>query len=126
MNTINTTSTLLVIEDNPDNMALVEEILEDEGFNVLQATEAEAGIAQLQTNKVDLILMDISLPRMCGLEATQIIKANTATQHIPIIALTAHAMQHDYENAMAAGCDGFITKPIDEDKLIATIREQLT
>jgi len=117
--------TILVVEDNPDNMVLVDEILEDEGFRVLQASTAEAGIVQLDSEDVDLVLMDISLPRMSGLEAIRIIKANNATRDIPVIALTAHAMQTDRDKALAAGCNDFLTKPINEDELIAAMQEQL-
>jgi len=117
--------TILVIEDNPDNMTLIEEILEDEGFNVLTAVMAEEGIALLGDAEVDLILMDISLPKISGLEATKIIKANDTTKDIPIIALTAHAMKSDRDMALSAGCDDFLTKPIDEEELLETINRLL-
>jgi len=115
-------SNILVIEDNPDNMSLIEEILEDEGYEVLKAMEAESGIKLLEGNGVDLILMDVSLPKMSGLEATAIIKANTKTSHIPIIALTAHAMEEDRNAAFRAGCDHYLTKPIDEELVLETIK----
>lgn len=117
--------TILVIEDNPDNMALIEQILEDEGFAILKAELAEDGITLLKQNRVNLILMDISLPKMSGLEATKIIKADNAIKDIPVIALTAHAMLSDRNMALSAGCDGYLTKPIDEKKLLEEIKEFL-
>ena len=116
---------ILVVEDNPDNMALIEEILEDEGYKVLKASLAEEGIEILKKNRTDLIIMDISLPEMNGLEATKIIKADEDTKGIPIVALTAHAMPSDRDTALSAGCDDFLTKPIDEEKLLETINNFL-
>lgn len=110
--------TILVIEDNLDAMSLMAEILEDEGFRVVKAWRAETGIALLKESGADLVLMDISLPKMSGLEATQIIKADETIRHVPVVALTAHAMASDREQALAAGCDDFLTKPFDEDDLV--------
>jgi CheY-like chemotaxis protein len=118
-------TTILVIEDNHDNMDLIEEILEDEGFSVLKAYLAEEGIALLKENAVKLIIIDISLPKMSGLKATEIIKAERASRDIPIIALTAHARDSDKDAALSAGCSGFLTKPIDEDKLLEMIKNLL-
>ena len=118
-------TTILVIEDNPDSMVLIEEILEDEGFSLLKAYLAEDGIALLKKKTVDLIIMDISLPKMSGFEATEIIKADEATSGIPIIVLTAYAMESDKEKAFSVGCDGFLTKPIVEDKLLEMIKNSL-
>ena len=114
-------ATVLVVEDNRDNMNLLEEILEDEGYAMLKAFKAEDGIALLQENAVDLILMDVSLPQMSGLEATRLIKADAKTMEIPILVLTAHALAADRKEAFSAGCDAFLTKPIDEDELLAMI-----
>jgi len=116
---------ILVVEDNPDNMALIDEILEDEGFKVLKAYLAEDGIALLKETRADLIIMDISLPKMSGLEASKIIKADETTRDIPIIALTAYAMASDKDKALSAGCAGFLTKPIDEDRLLEMINKSL-
>jgi len=118
-------TTILVIEDNPDNMTLMEEILEDEGFTVLKAFLAEEGIELLKETRPDLIIMDISLPDMDGLEATRIIKADDYTNGIPIVAITAHAFHKDRDMALSAGCDDFLTKPIDEEKLLETINRYL-
>jgi len=118
-------SKILVVEDNADNMALLDEILEDANYEMLSAIDAEKGIALLESHDVDLILMDISLPKMSGLDAIQIIKDDVKNCYIPIIALTAHAMQLDKENALSAGADAFLTKPIDEDELLQTMQGML-
>ena len=117
--------TILVVEDNPDNMALLEDILEDEGYRLLKAVDAEQGIRVLAEHQVNLILMDISLPTMSGLDATKIIKHNPSYQAVPIVALTAFAMESDRTAALAAGCDDFLTKPINEAQLINTIHRFL-
>lgn len=117
--------TLLIIEDNPDNMALAEEILEDAGFATVQAMRAEDGIERLQQGEIDLVLMDMSLPEMDGLEATRIIKANNSLKAIPVIGLSAHAMQSDRDKALEAGCDDYLTKPIDENELLEMINRFL-
>lgn len=113
--------TILVVEDNPDNMALMEEILEDANFDIEQAVRAEDGIERLHQGGIDLVLMDVSLPDMDGLEATRIIKADDALRVIPVIGLSAHAMDRDREAALAAGCDEYQTKPIDEKALLQVI-----
>jgi len=115
------TPTILVVEDNRDNMDLIEEILEDEGYAMIRAFNAEDGIAMLAENQADLIVMDVSLPRMSGLEATRHIKADAKTRDIPLLVLTAHAGAADRQDAFSAGCDDFLTKPIDEDSLLTTI-----
>lgn len=120
------TKTILVIEDNPDNMALAEEILEDAGFITVQEIRAEDGIARLQQGGIDLVLMDVSLPEMDGLEATRIIKTFEALKKIPIVGLSAHAMTKDREAALQAGCDDYQTKPVDEDALLEAINRLLT
>jgi len=112
---------ILVVEDYPDNMALIEEILEDEGYQVLKAEDAEKGLKLLEDSQVDLVLMDISLPKMSGLEATRIIRETPGINELPVIALTAHAMKSDKDEAMAAGCSGYLTKPLDEALLLQTL-----
>ena len=104
---------ILIIEDNPLNMELASDLLENEGYLVLKAGEAEDGIVLARQEQPDLILMDISLPGMDGLTATKLIKQEPATSQILIIALTAHAMKGDEEKARAAGCAGYLTKPIE-------------
>ena len=104
---------ILVVEDNPVNMELVTDLLEVAGFAFAMAMTAEEGIRLAEAELPDLILMDIQLPGMDGLEATGHIKASATTRHIPIVALTAHAMKGDEERALQAGCIGYITKPIN-------------
>jgi CheY-like chemotaxis protein len=104
---------ILVVEDNPDNMVLISDILTSLNYTVLQAVDGEQGVAMAGAELPDLILMDLSLPRLDGWHATQQIKANTALNHIPIIALTAHALIGDRERALAAGCDDYLSKPIN-------------
>ncbi len=104
---------ILVIEDNPMNMELVVDLLETYDFIVFAAENAESGIDLAKKHIPDLILMDISLPGMDGLVATTILKNDDVTKSIPVIALTAHAMDGDEEKALIAGCDSFLTKPID-------------
>ncbi|HVU37949.1 MAG TPA: response regulator [Opitutales bacterium] len=105
--------TILVVEDNPQNRELVSDLLELAGVHVITAPDAETALDIAARETVDLILMDVSLPRMDGLEATRLLKLAPATARLPVIALTAHAMKGDRERILAAGCDGYLTKPID-------------
>ena len=117
---------ILVIEDTPINMELVTDLLEVAGYKVVQAETAETGIEKARAEAPDLILMDIGLPGMDGLTATGILKRDQLTKDISVIALTSHAMKDDEEKIMAAGCDGYITKPIDTrefPKLVANLLE---
>jgi CheY-like chemotaxis protein len=104
---------ILVVEDNRPNMELVTALLEASHCKVLQAWTAEEGIRMAGARDPALILMDISLPGMDGLTATAALKRDPETRHIPVVALTAHAMKGDEEKALAAGCAGYIAKPID-------------
>lgn len=106
-------TTVLVIEDNPKNLKLVEALLEIGNYKVLAASDAETGIELARKHKPALILMDIQLPAMDGLTATKIIKADKELSCIPVVALTSYAMPGDEERSVAAGCDGYISKPID-------------
>jgi two-component system, cell cycle response regulator DivK len=104
---------ILVVEDNQDNMTLISDVLQSLDYEVLQATDGEQGVQMAGEHKPDLILMDLSLPRMDGWTATRHIKADPQTQNIPVIALTAHAMVGDRERALEAGCDDYVSKPIN-------------
>ncbi|AYB30938.1 response regulator [Chryseolinea soli] len=104
---------IMIVDDNATNLKLASDVLEIEGFQVVRCSDAEGALASIEKKHPDLILMDIALPGIDGLEFTRLLKANDATRHIRIIALTAFAMKQDHERALAAGCDGFITKPID-------------
>jgi two-component system, cell cycle response regulator DivK len=103
---------ILLVEDDPIIMNLIVILLERDGYAVAQSSSAEEGIALAQSRPPDLILMDVALPGLDGLEATRILKAGEVTRGIPIIALTAQAMKEDEEKALRAGCDGFIVKPL--------------
>jgi two-component system cell cycle response regulator DivK len=116
---------ILVVEDNPANMTLVIFILESAGHAVLSATDAEAGLALARTEQPNLILMDVQLPGMDGLAATVLLKKDAATQAIPVIALTALAMKGDEERTRAAGCDGYIAKPMRYQELLSAVAAHL-
>ncbi|MEX2584608.1 MAG: response regulator [Gemmatimonadota bacterium] len=116
---------VLVIEDNPSNMTLATFLLESAGHAVLSATDAEAGLAIARVEQPDLILMDIQLPGMDGFEATTLLKADDATRAIPVIALTALAMKGDEERIRAAGCNGYIAKPLSYREFLATVATQV-
>jgi two-component system cell cycle response regulator DivK len=118
-------ATILIVEDNAANMTLAQYLLESVGHRVLSATDAEAGLALARAELPDLILMDIQLPGMDGLEATAQLKREPATQRIPVIALTALAMKGDEERILAAGCDGYIAKPMRYKEFLATVADQL-
>jgi two-component system cell cycle response regulator DivK len=118
-------ATVLVVEDNPDNMLLTIMLLESAGHTVLSAVDAEAGLTLAREEHPDLILMDVQLPGMDGLEATALLKRDEATRAIPVLALTALAMHGDEERIRAAGCDGYIAKPMGIQQFIATIASQL-
>jgi len=104
---------VLLIEDQPLNMKLMRVLLDIDGYEVLEAVDAEAGLAIARCEQPDLILMDIQLPGIDGLTATRMIKEDPLLKHIQVIAVTSRAMSGDREKALAAGCVGYITKPID-------------
>jgi two-component system cell cycle response regulator DivK len=118
-------ATILIVEDNPANMALGVFLLESAGHSVLTATNAEAGLTLAHSRKPDLILMDIQLPGMDGLEATALLKQDDETRAIPVIALTALAMKGDEQRIRAAGCDGYIAKPMAYRPFLAAVANQL-
>jgi two-component system, cell cycle response regulator DivK len=110
-------ATVLYIEDNVDNMTLVRRVLEIEGYEVISAETGQDGLNKIQTNHPDIVITDINLPDIDGYEITRIIKSDTKTSHIPVVAMTANVMQKHRDNVAAAGCDGFISKPINIDEL---------
>jgi len=116
---------VLIVEDNPANMTLAVFLIESAGHAVISATDAEAGLALARAERPHLILMDIQLPGMDGLEATRLLKHDDATRDIPVIALTALAMKGDEERIRAAGCDGYIAKPLAYKDLLAVVASHL-
>jgi two-component system cell cycle response regulator DivK len=118
-------ATVLIVEDNAANMKLAKFLLESAGHTVRGAADAETGLTLARDEQPNLILMDIQLPGMDGLEATALLKADDATRGIPVIALTALAMKGDEERIRAAGCDGYIAKPLAYREFLATISAHL-
>ncbi len=116
---------ILVVEDNLANMKLVVLLLEKAGYEVMQATDAEAGISLARQQHPDLILMDVQLPGMDGLAATRLLKGEAATRDIRIVALTAFAMPGDHERIAASGCDGYIAKPIHYQEFLKQVAAEL-
>jgi two-component system, cell cycle response regulator DivK len=108
---------VLYIEDNIDNMTLVRRVLEIEGYEVIAAETGRDGLDKVQANFPDIVITDINLPDIDGYEITRILKNNRKTSHIPVVAMTANVMQKHRDSVAAAGCDGFISKPIDIDEL---------
>ena len=115
---------VLVVEDVDFNRDLVVQLLEDK-YHVIEAVNGQEGLELAERERPQLILMDLSLPVMDGWEATRRLKANDDLRSIPVIALTAHAMKGDEEKALAAGCDDYLVKPLDEDELITKIAKHL-
>ena len=117
---------ILLVEDNEMNRDMLSRRLKRKGYNVVIAIDGQAGINMATSESPDLILMDLSLPVVDGWEATRQIKANPATQSIPVIALTAHAMAGDEQKALEAGCDDYDTKPVDLKRLLGKIDSLLS
>ena len=114
-------SKILLVEDNEMNRDMLSRRLERKGFDVVMAVDGQAGVEMASSASPDLILMDLSLPVIDGWEATRRIKADVTTQKIPVIALTAHAMAGDEQQALEAGCDDYDTKPVDFKRLLGKI-----
>jgi CheY-like chemotaxis protein len=112
---------ILYVEDNPQNMRLVRKFLTMAGYEMIEAVDGLSGVAVAAREMPDLILMDINLPDINGLEATSRLKASPQLSWIPVIALTANAMHGDRENCIASGCDGYIPKPITKNELLNTV-----
>ena len=116
---------ILYVEDNEDNIYMLKRRLTKLRCEVVIAGDGEQGVAMAHSERPDIILMDLSLPVMDGWEATRRIKASEATRHIPVIAVSANAMDGDREKALAAGCDDYDTKPVDFPRLLEKIRAHL-
>ena len=117
---------ILVVEDNDDNLYLIRYILEKNGFEAIEARNGLSGIDLAAKEKPDLIIMDIQLPDINGLETTRRIRASKTNRKIPIIALTSYAMAGDRRKALEAGCTGYIEKPINPETIMAEIKKYLT
>ncbi|HSU13589.1 response regulator [Longimicrobium sp.] len=118
-------TTILLVEDNDMNRDMLSRRLERKGFSVVLAMDGQSGVEMAASHAPDLVLMDMSLPVLDGWEATRRLKAAPETRHIPVIALTAHAMAGDRERALEAGCDDYDTKPIELPRLLAKIEALL-
>ena len=116
---------ILVVEDTPNNRRILNDLLTNAGFEVIEAVDGEKGVAMAAEQRPDLILMDIQLPLIDGYEATRRIKANPDLKSIPIIAVTSYALSGDEAKALAAGCDGYFAKPCSPRVILAKIREFL-
>ena len=116
---------ILLVEDNLHNRRIFAGILSHYGFDVHEAADGQQAISMAEADPPDLILMDLSLPIIDGWEATARIKGNARLAHIPILALTAHAMDGDDARALAAGCDGYLSKPISPKKVVAEVQRRL-
>ncbi len=117
---------ILIIDDEPKNIILLRDLLQVSGYSTNEATNGKLGVELAKTSKPDLILMDIQMPEMDGLEATRILKTDAATKDIPILALSSYAMKGDKERILAAGCDGYLAKPLDIKELLKIVAEYLS
>lgn len=118
-------ATILYVEDDPVNMALVRKLLRNEGFSVLEARNGWEGLAVAERDQPDLILMDMNMPDLDGYQATRRLKRMPALKHIPVVALTANAMDGDRQRSLESGCEGHITKPLNINTFIEEIRDYL-
>jgi two-component system cell cycle response regulator DivK len=118
-------NTILLVEDNEDNRAIYRTILAYGGFTVIEAVDGEEAIEQARRELPALILMDISIPKIDGWQATRTLKLDPSTRHIPVIALTAHALASDQDRAVEAGCDGYLAKPVEPRRVLEEVRRLL-
>lgn len=116
---------ILIVEDNEMNRDMLSRRLERKGFQIIIAVDGQAGLSMAQAHLPDLILMDMDLPVLDGWETTRRLKATPITQHIPVIALSAHAMSGDASKCLEAGCDDYASKPVDLPQLLAKMQAQL-
>jgi two-component system cell cycle response regulator DivK len=116
---------ILMVEDNADNREIYRTILTYGGYEVVEAADGEEGIAAAREHVPALILMDVSIPKLDGWEATRRLKGDVATRHIPVIALTAHALESDRQRSIEAGCDGYLRKPVSPGDVLAEVRRVL-
>jgi two-component system, cell cycle response regulator DivK len=117
--------TVLYVEDNEYNRKIVRQLLSRSSYRLLEAIDGETGVELARQQRPDLILMDVQLPRMSGLDATQVLKADAATSQIPIIVITSYALSGDREKAIKAGASGYLAKPYSPRELLALIQQFL-
>ncbi len=117
---------ILIVDDEPKNVTLVRDLLQVSGYSTDEATDGKQGVELAKANIPDLILMDIQMPEMDGIEATGILKTDAATKHIPILALSSYAMTGDKERILKAGCDGYMSKPLNIKEFLKTVAEFLS
>jgi len=115
--------TILYIEDNEYNRKIVRQLVSRTSYRLIEAVDGESGVGHAQKELPDLILMDVQLPKMSGLDATRVLKADPRTSHIPIIVITSFALSGDREKAAAAGADSYLAKPYSPRELLALVRE---
>jgi len=116
---------ILIVEDNPQSMRLIEMTLRAKGYKLLKVTDGEEALDMTKREEPDLVIMDVRLPKMNGLEVTRRLKEKPAFIHIPVIALTAYAMKGDKEKAIEAGCDAYLSKPVNTHELSRLVAEML-
>ncbi len=117
---------ILIVDDEPKNVILVRDLLQVHGYSTDEATDGKQGVDLAKANIPDLILMDIQMPEMDGIEATGILKTDDATKHIPILALSSYAMMGDKERILKAGCDAYMSKPLNIKEFLKTVVEFLS
>jgi two-component system, cell cycle response regulator DivK len=117
--------TVLYVEDNEYNRKIVRQLLSRSSYRLIEATDGETGVALAQQDLPDLILMDVQLPKMSGLDATKLLKADTRTSHIPIVVITSYALSGDREQAVQAGASSYLAKPFSPRELLALVQQYL-
>ncbi len=117
---------IVMVEDNPDNRTIYSLVLVHSGYEVVEAPDAETGIELVARRQPDLVLMDISLPRMDGYEATRLLKLDPRTSDIPVVALTAHAFEEDRRRALEVGFDGYLVKPLEPRRVLQEVQRFLS
>ena len=117
---------ILIVEDEQKNLKLIRDLLQKFGYTTIEATDGKQGVELAKTRRPDLILMDVQMPVMDGLEATRILKADATTKNIPIVVLTSYAMKGDKERILEAGCNEYLSKPIDIRELLKTVSKYLS
>ncbi|MGU3663404.1 response regulator [Methylobacterium sp. A49B] len=116
---------ILIVEDTEDNRRILRDLLSAAGYGIVEAPDGRRGVEVAQAELPDLILMDIQLPVMDGYEAARCLKADPATRHIPVVAVTSYALSGDEDRALAAGCDGYVAKPFSPRKVLSLVRQML-